>query len=208
MESRIADIQTRPMATGTNNKKAAPTRIDPWLVVVIIMGVLIVLTLAVFMLAYHLKARRRRAKSHLKEEDEKTGLPYLMKKSLSSVDRHKTEEQEREMMIRKSLAERPSPTDGAEASRVSQTSSHSSSPPTEGPEEHGVQTTTLREDWKAWEAGIQTERKVSTSGGIGLEQHPAFAKHLSNAGPPRPPLPIRGVAQSRLYQPLPKIVVN
>jgi hypothetical protein len=203
IESDPTDVQNPPTDTNTSND-TVPATTDPWLVVVIIMGLLIVLTLAVFMLAHHLNSRRRRARLQLMERNEKTSLPYSRRRKLSSADRHMIEEQEREMMIRKSLAEKP--TFGGSGFHVSQASSDSGSQPDDRSEEHG-EPTSLREDWKAWEARIQSERKSLTPGGIGLEQHPAFASPISTPQPPRLPSPIRGVPQSRLYEPLPKIVV-
>ncbi|KAI3318456.1 hypothetical protein HD806DRAFT_316003 [Xylariaceae sp. AK1471] len=176
---------------------------DPWLVVVIIIGILIIATLAIFMLAHYLKSRRERTKS-MRLSEQMSSL-YPRKRKLSSADQHRIEEQERDMMIRKSLASRTSIIASSPVSQVSSMSDDHLDEPSEEPGE----TASLREDWKAWEARIQSERKISSpAGAVGLDQHPAFASHLSIPQPTRMPSPIRGIIPSRVDQPLPRIVVT
>ncbi|KAI1817994.1 hypothetical protein GGS20DRAFT_530498 [Poronia punctata] len=174
-----------------------PSEKDPWLVIVIAIGLVIMLTLAVFIAAHHIKSRRRRTKTQfLEEPSEKVDLE---KRKSIPANLPLLAEQEREMMIRKSLAGRPSSFPAANGQVLRRLSESDNSQSDATSDEQG-ETTSLKDDWKAWEARIQSER---LSGGIGLEQHPALASHIASLTPqpPRMPSPIRDISQSRLYQP-------
>jgi hypothetical protein len=192
-ESRPPNISNSPADQGVNTNPAAT---DPWLVVVIVIGVLIITTLAIFMLAHCIKSRQRRTKC-IQATQSMSSL-YPRKRKLSSADRDRVEEMEREMMIRKSLASRTSFT---ASSPISQTFFMSSDSHVEEPSEDQGEMASLQADWKAWEARMQSERDISCPGGVSLDQHPAFASHLSIPQPIRIPSPIRGVIPSHIDPP-------
>ncbi|KAI1161747.1 hypothetical protein F5B18DRAFT_423914 [Nemania serpens] len=170
--------------------------IDPWLAVVIGIGVLIVTTLAVFLLVHYIKSRRRQRRGFRPVQAISSG--YSHKRNSNSTSQPEVWDMERDMMIRKSLASRSSL---IITPPVPQASSSSSSSPSSPDEEHPqrpapgeqVETTSLRDDWKAWEAQMREERRSSHPGGLGLDQHPAFASHLSIPQPTRMLSPSRGV---------------
>ncbi|KAI0873125.1 hypothetical protein GGS24DRAFT_407169 [Hypoxylon argillaceum] len=163
------------------------SHIDPVLVLIVVIATLIVTTLAVVMTAYYLKSRRAQQKGF--QPVEKMGDPYSHKRKISSGSRQEVEDLERDMMIRKSLASRVSLTTSPPTS-LSQTSSSPDSPDrdhplelsSEAPEEQR-ETTGLRDDWKAWEARITSERRISHPGGLDHQQHPALAPYLSMPQP-------------------------
>jgi hypothetical protein len=203
--TRHDEDESRPptLTDQSASENTAQSATDPWLIVVIITGLLIIATLGVFMLAHCIKLRRKRARS-MRPGQPMSSL-YMRNRKLSSADIHRIEEQERNMMIRKSLASRTSIVASSPVSQVSFASDNHGDEPSEEPGE----TVSLREDWKAWEARVQSERKISSPAGVvGLDQHPAFAPHLSIPQPIRMPSPIRGVVPSHMDQPLPKIIVT
>ncbi|KAJ8104709.1 hypothetical protein ONZ43_g7721 [Nemania bipapillata] len=170
--------------------------IDPWLVVVVVIGIVIVTTLAVFMLAHYIKSRHAQREGF--QPVEKMSEPYLRRRKRSSDDRQHVGDLERDMMIRKSLASRVSLTASPYHSRTPSSSSsgshdHDLEHPLDTSEQQG-ETAGLRDDWKAWEARMMDERRISHPGGLGHDQHPAFAPYLSI---PQPTLPARDVAVSR-----------
>ncbi|KAI0903793.1 hypothetical protein F4823DRAFT_617318 [Ustulina deusta] len=178
-----------PKSDQSTSESTAPGAVDPWLVVVIVIGILIVATLAIFMCAHYIKSRRgRKTGFHPVREMSST---YMQKRKLGLVERHNVEDLERDMMIRKSLASRHSLTVTDPVSQVSSVSDKGYH--LEDPLGDGGEMTSLREDWKAWEARVQSERGTSTPGGVGLDQHPAFASYLSVPQPTRMASPVRGV---------------
>ncbi|KAI8623614.1 hypothetical protein F5Y19DRAFT_370723 [Xylariaceae sp. FL1651] len=181
---------------------AATDPIDPWLIVVIIVGILIITALAVFMLVHYLRSRRRRSK--IVQSAVSMRSPYSQRRYTNLADRHRIEELERNTMIRKSLASRTSLTASPRISQVSSMSDYQ----LEEPSEEQGETDSLREDWKKWEARIQSERKSAGPRDIGLDQHPALTSQLSIPQPTRMASPIRGVISSQADTPPPRLVVT
>ncbi|KAI1196760.1 hypothetical protein F5X97DRAFT_304271 [Nemania serpens] len=172
-------------------KRVSAVVIDPWLAVVIGIGVLIVTTLAVFMLVHHIKSCQRQRRGFRPVQT--ISSAYSHKRNSSSTSQPEMWDLERDMMIRKSLASRSSLTTTPPVSQPSSSSSpEGEHPPQLAPGEQ-AETTSLRDDWKAWEARMLEERRSSHPGGLGLDQHPAFASHLSVPQPTRMPSPTRGV---------------
>jgi FtsZ-interacting cell division protein ZipA len=141
----------------------------PWLVVLVVIG-----ALAIISMISYLTAERLRSK-HFDQAAKND--PYLTKKEcrrrrkLSALERMEEEELQRSIMIRKSLATRSSRTN----SQASQYSHHDDF---EMAQESA--TTSLRHDWKEWEARMQRER--SNSG----ERHP-FSEASASLDLPIPP---------------------
>ncbi|KAI1182002.1 hypothetical protein F5B17DRAFT_221662 [Nemania serpens] len=184
-----------------DGKNASPGTIDPWLAVVIGIGTLIVTTLAVFMIIHCIKSRQRQRRGFRPVQTISSAFSH--KRNSSSTSQPEIWDLERDMMIRKSLASRSSLTATSpvcqtssspppSSSSSSSSSSDGEHPPQLAPGEQ-VETTSLRDDWKAWEARVLEERRSSHPGGLGLDQHPAFASHLSVPQPTRMPSPTRGV---------------
>ncbi|KAI1172900.1 hypothetical protein F4777DRAFT_483963 [Nemania sp. FL0916] len=180
-------------------KSTSTVLTDPWLIVVIVIGVAILAALGVCLLTHYIKLwhKRRRGFQPVKE----TGF-YSHKRISGSGDGHEVSEHERRLMIEKSMASRMSLAVSSPSSRGPLSSS--SSPPLstsssnqgyhpEVPLMEPNETTSLRDDYnyKAWEANIQNERMASHPGGVGLDQHPAFASHLSVPQPTRSAVPSR-----------------
>ncbi|TGJ82214.1 hypothetical protein E0Z10_g6562 [Xylaria hypoxylon] len=162
--------------------------VDPWMIVVIVVGILIIVTLAMFMCVHYIKSRRRRPAGFQRVKE--MSSIHSQKRRLGLVERQTVGDPERDMMIRKSLASRVSLTSSEPISQVSSVSSqeyHLSDPL-----ESQGEITSLREDWKEWEARLQSERRTSNPRGVGLDQHPAFAPYLSVPQPTRMPSPARG----------------
>ncbi|KAI1109799.1 hypothetical protein F5Y14DRAFT_390393 [Nemania sp. NC0429] len=177
---------------------ASPFVIDPWLAAVIGVGILIIATLAVFMLIHCIKSRRRQRRGFRPVQP--MSSVYSHKRNSSSASQPEVWDLERDMMIQKSLASRSSLVG---TSPVPQTSPPPPPPPDgENPSQlaprEQVETTSLRDDWKAWEARMRDERRSSHPGGLGLDQHPAFAPHLAVPQPTRMPSPTRGVETANL----------
>ncbi|KAI1825454.1 hypothetical protein F4861DRAFT_501210 [Xylaria intraflava] len=164
-----------------DRRSNTPTMGDPWMIAIVVIGSLIIITLVVFILAYYIRSRRRRGKEF--QPVESLASPYLGATKLSADDRRKAEDLERDTIIWKSLATRPSSTvstHGSQGLATPDQSSHSEEerPEEERPEDQG-ETAGLKEDWKAWEAREMSDRRRSSPRGMGLDQHPAFASHLS-----------------------------
>ncbi|KAI0965689.1 hypothetical protein F4678DRAFT_329909 [Xylaria arbuscula] len=182
-------IESTPKSDASTNENIAPGAVDPWMVVVIVVGILIVATLAIFMGAHYIKSRQQRRNGFQPIEGKHSPYLYPQNGKSGIVDRRKVEDVERDMMIRKSLASRVSLTTSDPISQVSSVSSreyHLANPLGDEGE-----MTSLKEDWKAWEARAQTERRTSHTGGVGLDQHPAFASYLSVPQPTRMASPVR-----------------
>ncbi|KAI0539481.1 hypothetical protein GGR58DRAFT_234260 [Xylaria digitata] len=176
-----------PQLEPTTVENSTNSDVDPWMIVVIAVGILIIVTLAIFMCAYYIKSRRRRPTGFHPVQE--MSSRRSRKRKLGLVERPTVEESERDMMIRKSLASRLSLTTSDPLSQVSSVSSreYHLTDPLEGQRE----TTGVR-DWKAWEAHAQEERRSSHPGGVGLDQHPAMAPYLLVPQPTRMPSPARG----------------
>ncbi|KAI1418863.1 hypothetical protein F5Y12DRAFT_390794 [Xylaria sp. FL1777] len=179
-----------PKSGQSTSKNIAPAAVDPWMIVVVVVGILIIATLSIFMCAYYIKLRREQRTGFKPIEETKSAYPYLHKRKRGVVNRQNVEDVERDTMIRKSLASRTSLTTSDPVSQVSSTPSkdhHLAHPLGDEDEMTG-----LRDDWKAWEARVQSERRCSNPGGVGLDQHPAFAPYLSVPQPTRVASPARG----------------
>ncbi|KAI1126283.1 hypothetical protein F5Y10DRAFT_215305 [Nemania abortiva] len=180
-------------AEDTNNDGGDDTTtftVDPWLVVVVVIGILIVTTLAVFMLAHYIKSRHTLRRGFRPVEE--INQPYSRKRKPRSGNLQDVGDLERDMMIRKSLASRVSLTTSPPLSQTSLSSDgdHHLENSSEGSDERG-EAASLRDDWKAWEARVTSERRTSNPGGLGLDQHPAFAPYLSVPQPTRMASPAR-----------------
>ncbi|KAH8167818.1 hypothetical protein CIB48_g422 [Xylaria polymorpha] len=175
-----------------SNQSSGEDAVDPWLVVVIAAGILIIITLAGFMLAHYIRSRRRLGKGLFHHDDEKVSRVSFSRKrnSDAAADRQMAEDLERDMMIRKSLASRPTSYSTPDPQPLNNGDDQIE-------EEEREETPGLREDWKAWEARVQTERGTSHPGGVGLDRHPAFASYLSIPQPTRLPSPNRGAGARR-----------
>ncbi|KAI0425224.1 hypothetical protein F5Y09DRAFT_111052 [Xylaria sp. FL1042] len=182
-------VGSTPKTGQTTSESLAPASVDPWMVVVIVVGSLIVATLAIFMCAHYIKSRRGRRDGFQPMEEMKSPYPQKRRRP-GTVDRQSAEDVERDMMIRKSLASRTSLTASDPVSQVSSVSTGGYQ--LAHPLGDESEMTGLKEDWKAWEASVQSERRSSTPGGVGLDQHPAFAPYLSVPQPTRMASPARG----------------
>ncbi|KAI1741228.1 hypothetical protein F4680DRAFT_71730 [Xylaria scruposa] len=175
----------------SNKNVNGETTVDPWLIVVIAAGSLILVTLAGVLLAHYIRSRRRRGKGLFHPVEKVRSVSFSRKRNSDApADRQKIEDLERDMMIRKSLASRPA---SASFPPTSQPLNNGDDHPEEEEEEQREEMTSLREDWKAWEARVQTERETVHPGGVGLDRHPAFAPYLSVPQPTRMPSPHRSV---------------
>ncbi|KAI0400664.1 hypothetical protein F4802DRAFT_476372 [Xylaria palmicola] len=171
--------------------KFMPHGLDPWLIIVIAIGVVIVTTLALFMLVHCIRSRRRRG-DVFQPVEEMSGL-YARKGKLSSEDQQKLDDLERDRMIRKSLASRPT---SASISQVLLPPEGDARPEHRPEEDQGEIAASLR-DWKAWEARTQGEG-THYPAGVGLDQHPAFASYLAVPPCRRTDSPARGVGGANI----------
>ncbi|KAI0101002.1 hypothetical protein GGR51DRAFT_563652 [Nemania sp. FL0031] len=195
------DQDSNPQSSQRGGENITPFGVDPWLVVVIAIGILIILTLGVFMLAHYIKSRYTRRKG-FRPIEEKNQPYYARKRESRSSDLQEVEDLERDMMIRKSLASRTSLTTSPPISHMSLSSDgdhHLEHERTSEASEEQGETVGLKDDWKAWEARVTDERRTSHPGGLGLDQHPAFAPYLSV---PQPALPAHGGSGPRRLQAL------
>ncbi|KAI0449028.1 hypothetical protein F5B21DRAFT_75913 [Xylaria acuta] len=177
----------------SNQTFSGDSNVDPWLIVVIVAGILIIVTLAGFMLAHYIRSRRRLRKGLFHPVEKVSSVPFSRKRnSDAATDRQMAEDLERDMMIRKSLASRPTSANFPTSQPLNNGDDY---PEEQGEEREEV--ASLREDWKAWEARVQSERGTSHPGGVGLDRHPAFASYLSVPQPTRMASPHRGVGARR-----------
>ncbi|KAI0202455.1 hypothetical protein F4808DRAFT_76455 [Astrocystis sublimbata] len=202
-------LSARATSEPDQNTKA----VDPWLIVLIVAGSLVLATLAGTLIAHYIRARRKQGK----------GFTYLEKASSLSLsrkrspdadaERRRTEDMERDMMIRKSLASRPNsasisftlPMHGGvdDVATQSEEARLNEARPEQVQIQARDETASLREDYKAWEARVQAERGTShlsgggagVGDGAGMSRHPAFATYLSVPQPTRSPSPHRGYPQ-------------
>ncbi|KAI2629462.1 hypothetical protein GGS21DRAFT_526327 [Xylaria nigripes] len=154
-----------------DRKSTTPAAMQPWMIVLIVVATLAVIALIVFLLVHCIKSRRRQAEGF--QPVGQMSSRHLRSGRVSTDDRRKAEDLERDMIIRKSLATRPSSA-VTYASRQKSAKPHRNDHSEEEESEEQGDTTSLKEDWKAWEARIQSERRLSTPRGLSLNQHPAF----------------------------------
>ncbi|KAI1655203.1 hypothetical protein F4813DRAFT_184176 [Daldinia decipiens] len=180
-----------PEAGDTGNSMA------PWLIAVIVIGVLVVASLIVI-LTLHLTRKRQR----IPQEDQADPLGKEFKKrKMRSTDRQAVEEIERATMIRKSLASRTSSRNsqvwGSSEYQFQELDQEDREPV--APREPKEQTE-QGENWKEFEAGqIPIPGVQDTQMGI----HPALLPQpqLAVRPPPRTPSPSRGPQPPRLIIP-------
>ncbi|KAI1360553.1 hypothetical protein F5Y08DRAFT_343531 [Xylaria arbuscula] len=194
-------IQSTPKSSEITGEDT--TFVDPWMIVVIVAGALIVVTLAVIMGMHYIKSRRARKTGFQPVEEKETSTAPYPHPPKRRSDRQKREDLERDMMIRKSLASRSSLVSNSDAipagsqEHLEQQQQHPIARDRDSHHtyylpsplgEDGGEMTSLREDWKAWEARVQSERRSSNP----YDQHPAFASYLSVPQPTRMASPVRG----------------
>ncbi|KAI1269085.1 hypothetical protein F5Y18DRAFT_176334 [Xylariaceae sp. FL1019] len=192
------DQHNPPDRDNSGHNTTAPVTND-WLIAAIVVGSLIITTLAVFMLSHYIKSRRRKASRDRAIEPMSSVAIRRHRRNRSSADQQMAEEEERNLMIRKSLAHRYSMAPSAHHSRVSSLSTDYQSV-VSADEEHD-ETTGAKEDWKEWEARLQNDRRNSSPR---LDQHPAFSTRISMPLAPEPtrePSPYRGGLPPALYTP-------
>ncbi|KAI0110230.1 hypothetical protein F4814DRAFT_396511 [Daldinia grandis] len=178
----------------TSETRDTSNSVAPWLIAVIVIGVLVVTSLIVF-LTLHLTRKRQR----IPQEDQGEPLGKDFKKrKMRSTDRRAVEEIERATMIRKSLASRTSSRNsqiwGPTEYQFQELDQEEREPV--APREQREQ----REDWKEFEAGQGPVPGVQdTQMGI----HPALLPQPQLAVPPpsRTPSPSRGPQPPRLIIP-------
>ncbi|KAI0802779.1 hypothetical protein GGR55DRAFT_406509 [Xylaria sp. FL0064] len=186
--SHPASVAFIPKTDASTRESIAPASVDHWMIVVIVVGILIVATLLIFIVAHYIKSQRRQKAGF--QPVEEVNSPYPQKRRRpGAADRQSAEDVERDMMIRKSLASKTSLMASDPVSQVSSVSSREYQ--LAHPLGDESENTSLK-DWKAWEACMQTERRTSHPGGVGLDQHPAFASYLSVPQPTRMASPVRG----------------
>lgn len=159
---------------------------SPWIIVAIILGVMIVVTVAIFGLLY-VKKRQRKAR-----ETRQRQLPGISMRhdavqrrmrNMSDEQRQEAHELERSFMIRKSLASRSTfSTIASRDSHVMHSTRSSrltvndiSQDPAQG------------DEWKAWESDVLQERRHSRLQELvsGRQEHPALARELTDLPIPR-----------------------
>ncbi|KAI1327674.1 hypothetical protein F5Y16DRAFT_370994 [Xylariaceae sp. FL0255] len=173
---------------------------DPWLAFLIVLVVLIVSVLGIILYMNYLGSQGRR-RANVIRSTQRRNSPFPWGRSRRADKRQKAEMQVRRSMIEKALASRTSFVSSASTEYISQAPSNVGPRETtrdsfiddQGDEEEEVG---LKEDWKRWEAQVQTERRLSTPGGVGLDQHPAFASE------PLLPPPLRLSSHVRSASPL------
>ncbi|KAI1480114.1 hypothetical protein K445DRAFT_103163 [Daldinia sp. EC12] len=171
-------------AVGASETRDDGNSIAPWLIAVIVIGVLVVAALIVF-LTIHITRRRQRI---LRGQADPLGKGFKKRR-----DRQAVEEIERATMIRKSLASRTS-------SRNSQIWGSTEYRFQELDQEDRSEPAAPRENWKEFEAGqVPVPGVQDTHMGI----HPALLPQpqLAVPPPPRTPSPSRGPQPPRLIIP-------
>ncbi|OTA99843.1 hypothetical protein M426DRAFT_324831 [Hypoxylon sp. CI-4A] len=174
---------------------------EPWLIVVIVLGVLTIASSIVFLTLY---LRRKQQLKAQREKDDLLGRRNRHRRKLSEMDRLQAEEIERTTMIRKSLASRTSSW-GMGSLRDSMMSEYQMDEVDH--EEREPMAPERNNDWKEIEAG--SEGHIATPGVDNTEMgiHPALLgqpqlqPHLSIPQPSRAPSPIRGSPPPRLIIP-------
>ncbi|KAI1334927.1 hypothetical protein F5Y15DRAFT_262767 [Xylariaceae sp. FL0016] len=173
---------------------------DPWLIVLIIIGVLVVTTLVALLIVYH--ARSRIWKQEVRQANPISRFDTRRRRKISAADRQRADDLERAMIIRKSLASRSSISFSARSSRVSAISDY---PLIELSREK--EPILPRDDWKEWEAQMQNQREDAGLNRPASLEHPALMCHISLPKPSRSPSPARGTIQPRRATPPPQLFV-
>jgi hypothetical protein len=147
-----------------------------WMIAPIVGGLVFVVLAVVFVV---FKCLRRRNFNRAKQSDPfLTPREFHRRRKMSAADRLEEAEEQRNIMIRKSLASRSSLLKRNSQSEVSEVSMDDDEFPT-----------SLRDDWKEWEARVYREQGVST------ERHPS----IYYEGPPVPePAITRPSSQARI----------
>ncbi|KAI0597405.1 hypothetical protein F4775DRAFT_252394 [Biscogniauxia sp. FL1348] len=138
--------------TNNNSNNNSGPLVDPWVIVVIVIGTLLVVSLVSAIAILYSRSRRR--KQEVKHADP-ISHEYSRRRKMNQADRLEADEMERAIMIRKSLASRTS-------NRHSQNSSMMMMPPDLRLMEisdDAAEKASLREDWNDREAGVQIERE-------------------------------------------------
>ncbi|KAK4450812.1 hypothetical protein QBC34DRAFT_65917 [Podospora aff. communis PSN243] len=191
------DDVTAPAATTldggvTAESSASATSNRPWMIPVIVVGILILTALAIW--AFVIFNRRREYGKARAQEPYLSRPEFDKRRKMSQAEKLEEEEKQRIIMIRKSLASRSwdgSQADSAPSSRrVSQVSNQSQQHGTPtipeaaevSDEEEDTQPRPLKDDWKAYEAEVMRETSQ--------ERHPAAdgdARPLLNPQAPDSP---------------------
>ncbi|KAI1136842.1 hypothetical protein F5Y05DRAFT_88577 [Hypoxylon sp. FL0543] len=193
------DVFDAHTATQPETRDATDNTMQPWIIVVIVLGTFTSSSLLVFLVLY-LSKRRRRSK---RDSRDPLGWRGHKRGKMSQADRLAVEEIERATMIRKSLASR--------SSVATRSSQESGSPDYQQLQEFDRDDREEREpgvprdnsNWKEVEAG--TERQGSIPGVQNTEMgvHPALLPQAQLAIPPlsRAASPYRGPQPPRLFIP-------
>ncbi|KAI2472737.1 hypothetical protein F4781DRAFT_319649 [Annulohypoxylon bovei var. microspora] len=191
----VFDAQT---ASPPEARDATDNTMEPWLIVVIVIGALILTSLFVFLILRFTRSRRQTTR---KVYQDPLGLKGRHKRNMSETDRIAAEEIERAAMIRKSLASRTSSWGGSSL-RVSGISDYQMEEfGRESQEEH--EPIVPRDNWKDLEAGTQGSREIPGVHNTEMGIHPALLPQpqLAFPQPSRGPSPIRGTPPPRLIIP-------
>ncbi|KAI1504561.1 hypothetical protein F5X99DRAFT_371384 [Biscogniauxia marginata] len=169
--------------------------IDPWVIVVIVIGALIIVSLVSVIAVLYVRARRR--KQEAKQADP-ISHEYTRRRK-NQPDRLGADELERAVMIRKSLASRTS-------NRHSQNSSILPDHRLMEAMDEAAEKASLREDWKDREAGLQTEKESPRTPDAEPRGHTPvfFPPRLPLPMISRTPSPVRGVLPPRKNTPPPQ----
>ncbi|KAI0172220.1 hypothetical protein GGR52DRAFT_459413 [Hypoxylon sp. FL1284] len=174
----------------------ASTAINPWLIVVIVIGSLAVTTSVALLVFYFV--RRRRLRIAQDGQIDPLGRGNLRKRGMSTSDRLAAEEMERATMIRKSLASRASSWSGVSSSAPETSEYHM-----EELDRDEHEATTHGNNWKEFEAGSQHQGTVHEPFDTEMGVHPALLPQpqLSVPQPPRAASPMRGIQPPHLIIP-------
>ncbi|KAK3390775.1 hypothetical protein B0H63DRAFT_122824 [Podospora didyma] len=139
-----------------------------WIIATIACGVIVASALLMIVVfTYHKRREYRKIRS---THPYITPDEFIRRQKMSAADLFEEEERQRQIMIRKSLANRSRSWNTTDSQSWNQTESRSSATISRVEREtfeiEEQEPRNLREDWKAWEARLKHER--STSG----EQHP------------------------------------
>ncbi|KAI0882923.1 uncharacterized protein GGS22DRAFT_169082 [Annulohypoxylon maeteangense] len=178
------------------------TTMEPWLIIVIVVGALILTSLFVFLLI-HFTRKRRRTVHHVYQDP--FGRKDRHRRNMSETDRQAAEEIERAAMIRKSLASRTSSW-GGNSLRYSGISDYQMDEfGRQSQEEHQPMAPMMppRENWKELEAGTQGSGVTPGVHNTEMGIHPALLPQpqLAFPQPSRGPSPNRGPQPPRLIIP-------
>ncbi|ORY56617.1 uncharacterized protein BCR38DRAFT_450738 [Pseudomassariella vexata] len=180
------------------NEMAVP--LNPWMMILIIIGVFLVVILVVFVALYFARKRRRARELEAQADPMAIRREGFRRRKPSAADQAEAEELERSVMIRKSLASRAS-SYSIGSSRILNSPRNSHLLDDIPAEEAEGETGGLNEDWKEWEARVRKQRTNSLGQG-----HPALSPPLEQLAIPqqsRGPSPATMVAPGRSSPRLP-----